>query len=170
MKGPPPKPVELRRAEGNPAKRALPQPTVVGGREKPKPPAGLTTSVRRLWRTIAEPLHEAGIFDQVDAHIVTAAAVALDRALTAGSDVERRGMLVEIRRVGRDGSELVRDEPNPSVRQEREAWMEFRHLADRLGIGPAARARLAGLGVEGKDVGDQFDELAELREARTSAA
>jgi P27 family predicted phage terminase small subunit len=95
------------------------------------------------------------VLDAADAPMVEAAAVMLVRARVAGADVEKRGMLV----TGRFDT-LVE---NPSVKQERDVWASFRSFAEQLGIGPSARARLAGLAVDGRDASDELEGLGELR-------
>lgn len=164
--GRPAKPIEQRRREGNRSKDALPPPVVVGGRTAAKPRPGMSPDVRKAFRLIAGHLESAGILDAADAPAVEAAAVMLVRARTAAADIAERGQLVEIRRVGADRSVLDRLEANPSLTIERAAWAEFRQLADRLGIGPSARARLAGMAVQGRSAEQQIDGLAEIRELR----
>lgn len=173
MKGRPPKPVEVHRAEGTTPESGRRRrgmggvlPTVVGGRTELVAPAHLEAEVASAFAELAGAI--AAISDAADAALVEAAAVQLTRARQAGRDIAERGRLVEVRRVGRDGSELIRMEANPSIRMELDAQKELRLLADRLGIGPAARARLSGLGAEAKSPGDDYDELREMRERRAA--
>ncbi len=44
-------------------------------------------------------------------------------------------------------------EANPAVKIVRDSLAEFRQCCDLLGIGPAARARLANMGVKGRHAG-----------------
>ena len=166
--GRPRKPVEAHIAAGThrPDRHGA-TPTVVAGRGPLKPGKGMTRPVAAVFRELSKL--GASILDQADAPIVEAAAVALLRARQATADVETRGMLITVTRTNRSGDSWDEDAPNPSVAIERAAWAEFRLLTDRLGIGPSARARLAGLGVEGKPAAESFDELAEMRRQTTAS-
>lgn len=167
--GRPRKPVEVHRAQGTHRRhRHGDTPTVVGGRGVPDPPGHLPAGVQEAFRELVAPMAESGVLDLVDAPLIESAATCLWTAREARRDITERGQLIEVRRVGADKSELIRTEPNPSLRIERDAWQEFRQLSDRLGIGPSARARLAGFGIQGREADEQFDELAELRKARSA--
>jgi phage terminase small subunit len=63
-----PVPTEVKLRNGNPGKRAIPQPRPVGGRVQraPDPPAGLTREEQRLWRSHVAPLVHGGVYDRVD--------------------------------------------------------------------------------------------------------
>jgi P27 family predicted phage terminase small subunit len=143
MTGRPPKPIEQRVKEGKRGHRPLPEAVRIGG-TVPKPPRGSSSETRKVWREIVKTV--APFLDSSDAVLVESLVRALMDARIAELDVDERGLLVEVRRYGGD-AEIVRLEKNPSVDIARDARREIRQLCDRFGIGPAARARLAGLGV-----------------------
>lgn len=158
--GRPRKAVELHRADGTYRKdrHGDGAPLVVGGRGEIQPPPGMDPEIVKVFATLAAA--SGSILDTADAPMVEAAATLLHRARVAGEDIAKRGLLV----LGRFDQVVE----NPSVKQERDALAAFRQYAEQLGIGPSARARLAGLGTEGKKVEEDFDELADLRQRRTA--
>lgn len=164
MPGPPPKPTELHRRQGTHRPDRHPAtPLVIGGRGKPKAPAGMPADVRREWRWIVDALHEAGILDGADVGMVRAAATALARAEAAAREVRELGLFVMVERAAGAGEVIERREENPARKTEREAWEEFRRCADMLGLAPSSRARLAGLGVTGQSPAQALPGLGELR-------
>lgn len=66
MKGRKAKPVELKRRQGNPGRRPLPEPVLIGGRAAPRMPAYLPARAKATWRQIVLRLAEVGMLDAVD--------------------------------------------------------------------------------------------------------
>jgi len=138
LSGPPPKPVELDRLQGNPSHRAR-QPTILGGRVSEsdlaalQPPAGMSAAERRAWREVIGPLVAGGILDRADLSLVELAAQALARARAARALLNREGMT----HLTSQGLSM-----HPAVTIEKGALAEYRQLALQLGIGPSGRARL----------------------------
>lgn len=96
---------------------------------------------------------------EADTAWVEIAAVQLLRVRQAREAIRRDGLTVERTRVTRDGQEFVDVMPNPMLRVERDASQAFRMFAEQMGVGPSARARLAGLNVEAGSISDVMDEL-----------
>lgn len=148
MTGRKPKPLETRRREGNPGHRPLTQPVLVGGRVTPMQPRGLTPTQVVAWRTIVADLEASGILDHADAGLIEAAAVFWGRARQARATVNREGLIAK----------SVRGyTAHPLLAVERESWGQFRMLAEQLGLGPVARARLS-LGGKGKSMEDEIED------------
>ncbi len=93
--------------------------------------------------------------------MVLAAATMLARAKAAGRVVAAEGVLTLNR--------FEASVENPAVKVERDSWASFRQFAEQLGIGPASRARLAGLVGEQREAVEEMDELAEMRDRKASA-
>lgn len=80
-----PKPVEVKRAEGNPGKRNLPEPVLVAGRNVPvAPPPHLPDVAKDLWDEVVGALAEAKIIDRVDIPALLQLCVQFARARQAG--------------------------------------------------------------------------------------
>ena len=158
--GRPRKPIERHLAEGTYRRdRHGELPVLLAGRSKPVPPASLKGEARRVFVSIAKA--GAAIFDAADSSLIEGAAVMTVRARVASADISRRGVLV----VNRHGAEVV----NPSVRVERDALTELRLQLSALGMSPAARARLGGLGVEGKSPVEELPGLGDAAKLRVLA-
>lgn len=154
-RGTKPKPIEQREREGNPRDHPLPGKVVVGGRDLPKPPAGLSTVARTRFTWIVKLMADANLLDAADAGVVAAAAVALARAIAAGREVTKRGDYVK----SRFGETIA----NPALRVERDSWAAFNRYAEQLGLTPSARARLASMGVQGRSSDEDVAGLGDLR-------
>jgi P27 family predicted phage terminase small subunit len=134
-----PKPVEQKRREGNPGKRAMPEPLLVAGRPVENdpmldPPDHLPKDGREAWDSVVPTLHEVGLLDRVDRLTLTAMCMAWARAIQAGKVVARQGHLVR----GSQGQ--LRE--HPSLRTERENFRQFLTFAEHYALTPVARTRL----------------------------
>lgn len=131
------KPSEQREAEGNAGHRPIPPVLAIGGRELAVP-THLGESALERWHVLVDALGGPnGILATVDAGSIESAAITWAELRRADLDVEERGQI------------LADGKVNPSVRIRRDAIQSFRMLAGELGLSPAARARLAGMGVAG---------------------
>jgi phage terminase small subunit len=85
MRGRKPKPVEVKRREGNPGRRPLPEPVLIGGRAAPRMPSHLPQRAKTAWRQIVPRLDEVGMLDRVDGPALEALCVqvAIMRQATA---------------------------------------------------------------------------------------
>ena len=138
-------PTEVKRRNGNPGKRGLPQATLVGGRRRPAQPPGLSASMVTAWRTMIGDLEAGGVLDHADAGMIEAAAVFWGRAREARSELAKQAEAH--RRKRRELSHLLAETArgytsNPLIAIERESWGQFRMIADNLGLSPHARASL----------------------------
>ncbi len=162
MRGRKPKPLEQAAREGNPRKKAKAdlEPIVMAGRGRPPTPAYLNPRAKRLWGAIVRDMERGNVLDKADAGMIEGAAVMWARAIEAGLDIDKRGTVYDVVRVGRDGTEWTAREVNPNVRIERDCRAQFARLAEMLGLSPVARARL---GIATRRPGRTLDEeLADL--------
>ena len=142
-------------------------PSLVGGRVPLVPPKGMSKGAAAVFRELAGQV--AVVTDSADASWLELAAVHLYRARVAGEAVERLGQTIEVEKIGRDGAAYLDIQVNPSIRIERDASSVFRQFAEQLGIGPSARARLGGAGVEGRSPGEVLPGLGAAGELRAIA-
>jgi P27 family predicted phage terminase small subunit len=151
LPGPPPKPIEQRLREGNPAKRPLPEPVLIGGRpdESLEPPDDLPPDGRLAWNEVVPTLAEAGVLDRVDRLALEAMCAAWARAKQAQRLVASQGHFV------RGSRGQLRE--HPSLRTEREATMLFLRYAEQFGLTPAARARLGLAELKRRTLKAEFD-------------
>jgi P27 family predicted phage terminase small subunit len=136
MRGRKPTPVEVRRRTGNPARRPLPEPVVVGGRSivAPEPPEDMPSDARHAWDTIVPRLHEIGLLDQIDELALEAMCTQWARAKQAGRVVAEQGHVT----LGSTGQMVE----HPALATERNAHQMFLKLAEHYALTPIARTRL----------------------------
>jgi P27 family predicted phage terminase small subunit len=149
--GRPPRSIEQHKAEGTlRADRHAGTPLVSGRRTRPQCPPQVTGAAREIFARIVRELWPARILDHADASLIAVAAMHLATAYDAQERVLQLGTTYPVTRGARDGSPGYRVlEANPAVKVMRDSLTEYRQCCDLLGIGPAARARLANMGVKG---------------------
>lgn len=152
MRGRKPKPAELAILEGNPGKRQLPQPVVIGGRPTPEelaePPAEveLDSDARNFWVLTVPRLARAGVVDLVDIPALAALATQYARMIQARRVVASEGHFAK----GSMG-QLVE---HPALKIERNATKAFQSLSEQFGITPVARVRLGKAELERQSLAD----------------
>jgi P27 family predicted phage terminase small subunit len=135
LTGPKPKPIEQRRREGNPGKRPLPEPVVIGGRAHMiEPPEDMPDDAKEAWNQIVPVLADAGILDVVDQMALEAMCVVWSRAKQARRVIAEDGPTS----LGSTG-QLV---DHPAVATEKAAVGMFLRFAEQFGLTPVARTRL----------------------------
>jgi P27 family predicted phage terminase small subunit len=100
--------------------------------------------VREIFNEIVKDLWAAKILDRSDCMLILTAALHLATALEAQEVVARLGVAYPVTRGvynGNPGYKVL--EANPAVKITHDSLAEYRQCCDLLGIGPAARARLA---------------------------
>jgi P27 family predicted phage terminase small subunit len=144
--GQPPKPTALKLIEGNPGKRRinLDEPILEG--DIPRPPPLLAGAALVHWAEVAPGLYVMGCLSKLDAAALAAACLSwetiesttrlLNRAaeadkLTGGTIIKNGGSVME----------------HPALKARRAAINDYLRMAVEFGMTPAARARLANLGV-----------------------
>jgi P27 family predicted phage terminase small subunit len=134
VKGRVPKPIEQKRREGNPGKRALPEPLVLAGGSLARP-AELPPAAAQLWDELVAILERAGVVDGVDRPALQALCLQWQRAEDARAALDEFGMFS----VGSTG-QLVE---HPAVAIEARAHTLLLRFAEQYGLTAAARARIA---------------------------
>lgn len=142
MKGRKPTPIEIRAATGNPQRRPLPTPRVVGGRSSGAPsgaPDHFTDHQAAVYREAKRLLVDGGVYDLADEFAVEAFAQAMGRAR------EIREFLMSLDAGnGRLLADTVRGTwtANPLLAKETEALREARLYGEVLGLNAVSRTRL----------------------------
>jgi P27 family predicted phage terminase small subunit len=138
MRGPKPKPVEQKRKEGNPGKRPLPEPLLVGGRpqkhELEEPPDHLPAEAQEFWRESVTRLIEVGIVDRVDVPVLEQLCTQYARIRQAQRVLAEDGHFV------RGSVGQLRE--HPAMKIERDATQLFLKIAEHYALTPIARTRL----------------------------
>ncbi len=129
-----PKPAEVRRRQGNPAKRKLPDTVMIGGRAAPRMPAKLSPRAKTIWKQLVPHFAEIGMLDQVDGPALYGMCASIAMMQDAYEQLQREPLLVE-------GS-MGQPRPNPLIQIFRDAQTDVRAWCDRFGLDPAARTRL----------------------------
>ncbi|MBT9156675.1 MAG: hypothetical protein DDT37_01663 [Firmicutes bacterium] len=164
--GRPPKPTELHIRDGTLGTRQRAKtPLIIGGRRKPSCPKELTGHAKKAFRLLVGDLWDSGILDAADRTMIITAAMHYGVAMCAQEKIDRVGVAYPVKR-GAGENQYVSLEANPAVKMQRDSLMEYRHCCDILGIGPTARARLAGMGVKSKTVEKDVPGLGQLRVLR----
>jgi P27 family predicted phage terminase small subunit len=148
--GRPTVPTEQRREEGTLRSHHAKVPLISGRRARPKCPPDVTGKAAEYFALMVRELWPARILDRADSLMILTAAIHLETALDARGKVLQLGTVYSVTRGAYNGSPGYKVlEANPAVKIERDCLEAFRQCCDALGISPAARARLANMGVKG---------------------
>ncbi len=160
MRGRKPKPVEVRRREGNPGRRPLPAPVVVDGRPvELDPPDHLPDDAGEFWEAVVPTLARAGVLDGVDRPMLELASVQFARARQAARVVAEEGHAAR----GATG-QLIE---HPSMGTERDAMALFMKFAEQFPLTPIARTRVGLAELQRHSLVEELDsELGESRVRR----
>jgi P27 family predicted phage terminase small subunit len=135
MRGRKPKPVEVRRREGNPGRRPLPEPVLIGGRAAPRMPSYLPRRAKTAWRQIVPRLDEVGMLDRVDGPALEALCVQVAIMRQATAEIADLDSLVTL---GSKGQPV----PHPLLPVLASAQNAVRQWTERFGLDPSTRTRL----------------------------
>lgn len=146
MRGPRPKPANLRLIEGNPAKRAI-KPQVQFPRDViPEAPDHINALARQEWDRVASGLHALRLLEQVDRAALAAYCTAYarwvqaERAIATMAEQDRLTGALMIKTS--NGNAIQ----NPLVSTSNKAMHDMVRYAAEFGMSPAARARVAAEG------------------------
>ncbi|CAB4198348.1 COG3747 Phage terminase, small subunit [uncultured Caudovirales phage] len=152
MRGPKPKPVEQKIREGNPGKRPLPEPLLVGGRpalsELDEPPAHLPPEAQEFWRDSVKRLVEVGVVDRVDVPVLEQLATQYARIRQAQRVLAADGHFV------RGSVGQLRE--HPAMKIERDATSLFLKIAEHYALTPIARTRLGLAELHRRSLGQEM--------------
>jgi phage terminase small subunit len=148
------KPPEIRKREGNPGHRPLPEPLLVAGRPDLQafatPPATLDRDATEFWRDSVTLLIEAGVVDLVDKPSLMIGATIYARVLQCQRLIAERGLFSP----GSTGQ--IREAP--WVKLERDSMVTFMRWAESHALTPVARTRLGLAQLHGKAMAKELED------------
>jgi len=149
-RGPKPKSREQRIREGNPSRRPLPEPVVVGGRPADLEPPEYLEEDGKLWWSEAIPVLAAvGILDTVDRAALEMAATAYARFRACRRIIEAEGHLTK----GSVGQKVA----HPALAEERAAQNTYLRFAEQYALTPVARTRLGLAELQRRSMAQEMD-------------
>jgi P27 family predicted phage terminase small subunit len=134
------KPAVIRKREGNPGKRPIPN--EIAGRGKPRCPDHLSDDQKRCWQAVVRALPE-GILTSADNQVLERMAVAWALHREAARLIREGAALVK----GHDS----RPTKNPALTIMRQASLEMELCGTALGLTPYARTRMQAPEAEDDD-------------------
>lgn len=137
LRGPPPKPRELRLLNGNAANRPLPDAIPVR-RGAPPAPQGLSKRARAAWQRVGQDLERMGVLAHSDALALEQLVVAWDHWRTLERAVQREGWTQDVE----DASGRMASKANPKVAMMEGAHTRLVRMLREFGLTPAARTRI----------------------------
>lgn len=153
MSGPPRTPTSIRRAKGNPGKRAYNkrEPKLPGG--APPMPAGLDAVGQAEWARLVAIALKAEVLTEAERSILELAAEAYSTWAKARAVIMEKGLSYETTNQNGD----VIHKPYPEVAIASDAWRRYRAAVCELGFTPAARAKVSTVDPnEETDPGEAF--------------
>jgi P27 family predicted phage terminase small subunit len=145
-----PKPIELKLREGNPGRRTLPDPVVLGGRpsEPIEPPEALDEDAKDFWREAIPIFHRVGLLDTIDRAALEMTATAYARVVQCRRAIQEHGMFSR-------GSKNQFAE-HPALASERVAMTVFLRFAEQYALTPLARTRLGMVELQRRSMQDEL--------------
>lgn len=154
MRGRRPKPLEVRKREGNLRKTGVIEPlkfNVLSG--FPEPPSTLGERGATEWRTTGRKLWDLEVLQSTDIHQFEAYCIELDRYFDINNLLNK-----QLSEYGTQALVVTTEKgalkPNPYLQIERQSLDKLQKLATEFGLSPTSRARL-GLGKVGKPKTEQ---------------
>lgn len=134
-------------------------PVVHSGELLPAPRHFKTAEYRNAWRSLVEPLSDAGLLQTADAHALEMATVALVEFRQAQAMIQKDGLFVS--RVFAMAGEvpIFRNEPNPAIKLRDKAASEFRQWCARFGLTPSDRTSLGVQQIQGLTMSMELDRV-----------
>lgn len=162
-RGRPPKPREQRIAEGNPGRRALPEPMVGLGKRLDFPaPVDLTNLGRKIWHELVPQIATLGWVDGIDETMLRLLVDTLEVIERAKLSITTDGFMLVERKYDKDGIETGETlKVNPAVRAQLQATAQAHRIAAGFGMTPSDRSRLGLRALKGKALAEDLaDHLA----------
>lgn len=149
MPGPAPKPAAIRRRDGNPAKRPIPEEPrvglpVVGSFAAP---GHLPADAVAVWDEVVPELVAIGLVRSIDATVLEALCRFVARAREADELVDEEGFIVE----GHRGQTV-----HPAARVARDSWNSALKIASEYGLTPVGRLRVGAAVLQQKSLADEL--------------
>jgi P27 family predicted phage terminase small subunit len=139
-RGPKPVPTALRRAQGNPGKRAYNHDEPVAPKGLPTCPGHLSKAAQDEWDRLAQVLHEMGVVTLVDRAALAAYCQCYGRWVEAEEKLQSTPMLLKT------ATGYVQQSPWLSI-SNKQLELMGRYMTE-LGLTPAARSRIVTLRTE----------------------
>ena len=145
-----PKPTALKRLQGNPGRRPLPEnePEPQALKSMPRAPSYLDVEGRKFWKEIGAELLEVGLITELDLSAFAACCVAYSRWRQAQKDLNGADLIYT--------TDTGFKRPNPVISIERNYFDEMLKMLCQFGLTPSSRV---GLKVEPKKEEDALDKL-----------
>lgn len=145
QRGPPKKPTAVRRREGNPGKRRLPndepQPTAVD--KLPEPPAHLDKRAAAVFRNLAKILKDSDLLTVADVYPLEIFCDKYSQWVQAIDARREKGVMIEVSREGPDGElHIMARYESPESKLVRNLAADCNRWFKVLGLGPAYRVGL----------------------------
>jgi P27 family predicted phage terminase small subunit len=153
MRGPKPKPIELRAKEGTLRPSRHGEVPVVAGAvpfDLAEPPEDLDETAKEFWREAVPTLMGVGLLSTVDKAALEMLSTQYARAKQAAKVIREQGHLAH-------GSTGQLTE-HPSIRTERDAALTFLRFAEQYALTPVARTRLGLAEMQRRSLADEMKE------------
>lgn len=138
MAGRKPKPTHVKKIQGNPGKRALPQNEPQPAAARPNKPKDLGPYASKLWDAAADELENMGVLTRADGPALRMMCETWDRYFEARRIVNAYGSLTY--ETASDGGPLIKK--NPAVGIMENAERSLRAWFGEFGMTPSARSRV----------------------------
>lgn len=140
MSGPPRTPTAIRKARGNPGKRAYnaKEPTLAPG--APAMPPSLKGESAKEWKRLVDMAGEAKVLTRAERSIIELASRAYAMWAAAEQALADAGGLT-YETTNTTGGQVIKARPEVSIASD--AWRRYRAAICELGFTPAARARVS---------------------------
>lgn len=139
MPGPPRTPTQIRKAKGNPGKRAYNKREPKLQLAVPATPAGLDDDGAREWARLVTMAQEAQILTRAERSIIELAAHAYSVFIRAQREIDSKGLTYET--TNTTGGLVIKSRPEVAIASD--AWRRYRAAICELGFTPAARAKVS---------------------------
>jgi P27 family predicted phage terminase small subunit len=141
-----PKPIALRKLQGNPGKRPLNRDEPAPAPGEPPMPMGLSAAAQAEWRTIVAELLTLNVLSIVDGKALAAYCHNFSRWMEAEEEITRLGLIVEEPITKGQGEDAIivgyKYKRNPGVTISNDAQKLMKSFLIEFGLTPASRSRL----------------------------
>jgi P27 family predicted phage terminase small subunit len=139
MSGPPRTPTQIRKAKGNPSKRAYNKREPKLPKGTPPMPAGLDKIGQEEWHRLVAIADEAEVLTVAERSILELASEAYSTWAAARVIVKNEGLTYET--TNQNGDRTIKAHPAAAIASD--AWRRYRAAVVELGFTPAARAKVS---------------------------
>ncbi|MCG8670196.1 MAG: phage terminase small subunit P27 family [Pseudomonadales bacterium] len=129
------KPTAIKKLDGNPGNRPLPENEVQPKKILPKPPRHLSKDARKAWRILAPQLFDLGLLTELDVDLLGIYCETYIMWRDAKNDIVENGYWL----TGQKGDRIK----NPSISIARSAFEQMHKMKNDFGFSPAARVGLS---------------------------